>query len=500
MSPGDQETYTREQAAEETRDAVSGGLALFAAEAATWGLSFVMTVMMPRYLGATGFGRLYLALSITAIMSILVEFGLNSLVAREVARQREHATRYLFNAAILKAGLWVIAFVVVGAFARVVDYPLETQVAIAILAIGVLFAAESSLVVAILQAHERMRWIALSTVVAKFVYVGLGVSALLMGYGVVALATVTTLGALAGLLLDLWWFRRVAREGDVHAGWRGFELPTLFVRALPFFSVAFFGAVYFRVDVVILSLLASDAAVGYYGAAYRLFQATYILPNAFLFALFPMFCRLSEQAGDALAAAAQKSLDLLLLVGLPIAIGIAALSDEIVGVLYGAGFSASIPMLRVLSLGVALMYANGVFVQLLIATERQRRLALTAGIASVLNVGINVALIPVLGGLGAAIATVATEAAVICLNFAFLPRSLTRELHFGMPGRALIAASAMGGLLMLLSGRSLLLLVPLGIASYVAAVVALKAVSPDDWTMMKSAVVNLRRASWSRAR
>jgi O-antigen/teichoic acid export membrane protein len=488
----------RELAAEQTRDAVSGGIALFGAEAATWALAFVMTVMMPRYLGATGYGRLYLAVSITGIMSILVEFGLNTLVAREVSRQRDHATRYLVNAALLKAVLWVVACVILGVLVRVVDYPVETQLAIAILAVGVLLASESSLIVAVLQAHERIRWIAISTVVEKALYVGLGVTALLLGYGVLVLATITVVGAAVGLLLDLWWFSRLTRQSDVRAGWQGLELGGLFVRALPFFSVAFFGAVYFRVDVVILSLMRSDAVVGYYGAAYRLFQATYILPKAFLFALFPVFCRLSAREDDALAAAGQKGLDLLLLIGLPLALGICVLADEIVAVLYGSEFAASVPLLRTLSFGVALMYANGVFVQLLIATERQRKLAVTAGVAALLNIGINFMLIPTLGALGAAVATVATEAAVIGLNFRFLPRALTRQLRFGIPGKSLLAALAMAAVLQLLNGQSLVLLVPLGIGSYFASIIALKAVPPEDWAMMKSAVANLRSASWSR--
>ncbi len=488
----------REKVAEQTRDAVSGGFALFGAEAATWALSFVMTVMMPRYLGPTGYGRFYLALSITGIMSILVEFGLNSLVAREVSRNRQQAKMYLINAAVLKGGLWVVGLVVVAAFARVAQYPVETQIAIAILAVGVLFSAESSLVIAVLQAHDRMQWVAITTVVEKALYVVLGVTALLLGYGVLALAIVTVVGAGAGLALDLWWFSRLARRRDVSAGWQGLELRGLLIRALPFFSVAFFGAVYFRVDVVILSLLQSDAVVGYYGAVYRLFQATYILPKAFLFALFPLFCRLSAEADDALASAAQKGLDLLLVVGIPLALGTCVLSDEIVAVLYGPQFASSVPMLRVLSVGVALMYANGVFVQLLIATEGQRKLALTAGIAAFLNVGVNFLLIPAVGGVGAAIATVVTEAAVICLNYSFLPRSLTRALRFGMPGKALLAGAAMAGVLQVLGGRSLLVLVPVGIASYLVGILVLRAVPPEDWKMLKSALTNLRSASWSR--
>lgn len=484
----------QERVREETQGAMSRSVVLVGAKVATWVLAFVMTVMMPRYLGATGFGRLYLAISLTAVMSILVEFGLNSLVAREVSRQRQDATRYLVNAGLLKAGLWVIAFAILAVVVRVADYPLQTQIAVAILALSVLLASESTLIVAVLQANDRMRWIAISTVVEKIVYVGLGVVVLVLGYGVLAVSAVMLVGSLAGFVLDVWWFRSLARDTDVRTGWQGIELKGLFVQALPFFSVLFFGAVYFRVDVIILSLLSTDAVVGYYGAAYRLFQTTYIIPEAFLFAFFPLFCRLSPQPGDALSVAAQKGLDLLLLIGLPISLGMFVLSDEIVTTLYGAGFAASVPILRVLSLAIGLMYANGVFVQLLIAVEKQKRLAVTAGIAAVLNVTMNFLLIPAVGALGAAIATLVTEAVIIGVNFAFLPRSLTRKLRFMAPLKAAIAASLMSGVLLALDGRSLLLLVPAGIATYAVAVIALRAVPAEDWAMMKAAILNLGTA------
>jgi O-antigen/teichoic acid export membrane protein len=135
-----------------------------------------------------------------------------------------------------------------------------------------------------------------------------------------------------------------------------------------------------------------------------------------------------------------------------------------------------------------------VLVQLLIATERQKRLALTAAIAAVVNIAANFALIPQMGALGAATSTVITEAVVITLNFAFLPRELTRQLHFVTLGKTVVSAAAMVAVLQLASGQSLLLLVPLGMAAYLASVIVLRAIPPDDWAMMKSALANLLTA------
>ncbi len=478
---------------EQTQAALSRSGVLVAAKVITWLLAFVMTIVMPRYLGSTGYGRLYLAQSITGIMAILVEFGLNSLATREVARRPADAVGYLRSGAILKAALWVLASLGVAVFVAVAGYPAETTTAVALLALSVLFAVGSSLIVSVLQAMDRMRWIAVSTVAEKVVYVGLGVTALLLGYGVVTVAFVTLLGAIAGFVLNLWWLRRLGLTIDLRSGTTAPGVRELLRRALPFFSVLFFGAIYFRLDVVILSLMRPDAAVGFYGASYRLFQTTYILADAFVFSLFPLFCRLASTSEDGLPVAAQKSIDTLLLLGIPITAGMAVLAEDIVLLLYGSAYAESIVLLRVLSLAIALMYANGIFVQLLIATERQRRLALTAGIAAGLNVLANFALIPMLGALGAAIATVATELIVIALNFRFLPRSLTERLRFGTVGKYVVAALVMACALLLLGGRSLLLLVPAGVVVYFVALAAFRALPTDEWATLKAMLASRRR-------
>lgn len=493
MIPGDDQA--REQVLEQTQGVLSRSVVLMAAKIATWSLALVMTILLPRMLGPAGFGQLYFAISFTAVFSIMVEFGLNSLVAREVSRKRQDATRYLLNAAMIKGGLWAIAFSIMLVVIRLVGYPPTTRAAVLILAVGVLFSSMATLLVAVLQANDRIRWVAASAVFEKAVYVVLGVTVLLLGYGVVAVALVLLVGSISGFLLDLWWLRRLAANVPLHDGWQGIEVGDLVKRALPFFSVLFFGAVYFRVDVVIMSLLKSDVVVGWYGVAYRLFETTNFLPEAFLFAFFPVFCRLSKQDDNALVLAAQKSVDLLMLAGIPIAVGVFLLSDEIITTLYGpVEYAASIIVLRVLSLAIVLMYANGAFMQLLIATERQHKLVITAGVAAALNVGLNLVLIRSMGATGAAVATVATEAVVLSMNFTFLPRELTRELRLSTPLKALAAATVMAVPLIALNGQNLFLLIAIGVVVYFLAIMLLKGLPADDWAMVKAAILDLRTA------
>lgn len=492
MSDAELQAHVRDQ----TGGVLSRSVVMLTSKVATWALAFIMTVMVPRYLGAAAWGRLYFAISLTTIFSIVVEFGLNALVTKEVSRHPGQSTTYLFSAAILKAGLWVLALAVMAGAMGVSSYPTETRLAVLVLAVSVLVSSMSSLMVAVLQAHDRAGLVAVSSALEKAVYVALGVGALLLGYGVVAVALVMLAGALAGFALDVFWLLRLSRRVPIHEEWQGLQVRSVFKRAVPFFSVLVFGAVYFRIDVVMLSALKPDAVVGWYGSAYRLFETTNFIPEAFLFSLFPMICRFSAKDDRALALAAQKGLDLLLLAGVPIAVGTAVLADNVIGTLYGhTQYAQSVPVLRTLSIAIVLMYANGVFTYLLIASDRQHKLATTAGIAAVLNVGLNLVLIPPYGAMGAAVSTVLTESVVVALNFAFLPRPVAALLRPHAALKAVVAAAVMSAPLIALRNESLLVLVPLGVVTYLISVWALRILPVEDWQMMKTALLRTGAAS-----
>ena len=427
---------TAEHVNEQTKSVLTNSVVLLSSKVVTWALAFVMTIMLPRYLGASSYGKLYFAISITNVFAIMVEFGLNSLVSREIAKKPESTTAYLVNAALLKVGLWVVAFAIMNAFVRIADYPPTTRLAVLILGAAIMITSMSSLLVAVLQATRHINWVAISSIAEKAVLTVLGVAALLAGYGMLVIAAIMLVSALVGLVLDLVWFAKLSRTAPVHEGWEGLTLKPLFVKALPFFSVVFLGAIYFRVDVIIMSLVKSSVVVGWYGASYRLFETTNLIPEAFMFAFFPVFCRMAVRGDNSLALATQKALDLLLLIGIPIAVGLFTLATPIVSTLYGAQFLPAAGSLRLLALATPFLYTNASFVQLLVATDRQKKLAMTAGVAAVVNVGLNLLLIPRYGHIGAAATTVVTEVVVTAVNYKFLPRGLTAELKWTTPAKA----------------------------------------------------------------
>jgi PST family polysaccharide transporter len=187
-------------------------------------------------------------------------------------------------------------------------------------------------------------------------------------------------------------------------------------QSLPIFLAGLFSMLYFKGDTVLLRWLRTDEEVGAYGAAYKLFEGSQLLPAVLMSVAFPPLARARGDARrrrrwERLVAAA------LLVLGVACGLALHAGRAPIVLLLFGAGFQDAVPSLAILALGVPLMFLNLGLTHFLIARDLgSRTLGFAIGML-VLNVGVNLAVIPRWGGPGAAGATVVTEAAltVCCL-------------------------------------------------------------------------------------
>jgi O-antigen/teichoic acid export membrane protein len=256
--------------------------------------------------------------------------------------------------------------------------------------------------------------------------------------------------------------------------------------AIPFFAYWVLGSLYYRLDTILLSKLTGAAVLGWYGAAYRLFDTLVFLPNIIASAiLFPILAQLSEQSRPALRRAMAKGLDAILIVGMPISVGLLTLAEPIIQFIYRQPeFVNAVPALQWLAVSLMLLYVNSILGVTLVSLNEERKLTLVAGLALGLNLGLNLALIPRFQHVGAAATTAATEGFILAYLLAVLPRDLLARSTLGVLAKAGVSSAAMALVLIALRGQGLGLLVPLGGAVYAFAGVLLRLVPPEDFRLI----------------
>jgi O-antigen/teichoic acid export membrane protein len=209
--------------------------------------------------------------------------------------------------------------------------------------------------------------------------------------------------------------------------------------------------IYFRVDAVILSLLRSAAEVGFYGAAYKFIELSGIVNAAVGISMFPALTRFIAVQDARAAQLVQTVFDLLMATAAPLAIVMFAFAEEIVVFAAGPEFAPGGDALRLLAPYVFFSFANGVLWRTLISSSRDRALLASSVFVLVLNVVLNLALIPEYGFKAAAVIAVASEAAVT-VPLAFTARQEGLLPTLGYAPKVLAASGAMIGAILVLPG------------------------------------------------
>src|SRR5690606_32349224 len=121
-------------------------------------------------------------------------------------------------------------------------------------------------------AYESGGPIAVTAIAQRVIAAALGISVLLFGLGVVAVAVCYLIGSAGGLALSLVLMSRTRgppRWAPERRRWRNHARASM-----PFAAEDVFMVLLFRIAAVMLAIMTTEVAVGLYGAAYRIFEAT----------------------------------------------------------------------------------------------------------------------------------------------------------------------------------------------------------------------------------
>lgn len=383
-------------------------------------LALLFVTLSARCLGVAGFGLISFAAAFTSIFAVLGDMGVSQLGVRELARQHSLTDRYLANVLGLKVLLVSAMAALTLATAGVMGYRGRELLVLAVVTGAAALDAYSQAGRSVFFAHERAGLVSAAEVIKNV--------AQLAGGALAALWAASTLGFalpyLAAALFSAGYifvvlarrFVRLRMEFD-RAFWKD-----LMRTALPLGLTGIFAQVFFRIDVVMLSLMKSHQAVGLYSAAYRLTEANLLMSNAVLMSTFPVMAVSYSTSAQRFNEVYRHAFRALLLLALPLAAIETVLGPQIIGFIYGPQYAASVLPFQVLTWAAAAMFLSSLSSTLLVAANRQRVNLHFTMVMVAANVALNLVLIPRFSHAGAAAATLATEVLGFCLGLGYLYR------------------------------------------------------------------------------
>ena len=451
-------------------------------------LSFFYIMYTARYLGVEGFGILSFALAFTGIFGVFTDLGLGQLTIREVARDKSLAGKYLANISVMKVILVTVTFGLITFTINLLGYPGEMIKVVYLIALFVIFESFIEMFNSIFQAFEKMEYQSVGQILNSVLILAGAIFAIKHNFSVIGFAFLYFIASFIVLgysLIILKW--RFSNPFSASLVWAPRKIETdwslwksIIKKALPFGLTAIFTTIYFKIDTVMLSLMKGNAVVGWYNAAYRLIFVLMLIPTAVVGSVFPVISRLYISSKDSIRLTFEISFKYLLIVGLPIAVGTSILADKIILLIYGKEFVYSIIALQILIWVAFLMFLTYLLGNTLGAIDKQRKVLEVTGIGAMVNVVLNLLLIPRFSYIGASVTTVVTEGIVFVLLFHFM----CKYLH-GIPMhkyiiKPLLASLIMGISIFYLRGINLLEMISLAIFIYFAVLYFTRIISKDD--------------------
>ena len=349
------------------------------------------------------FGQLSFCVALVSLAAPMMALGLNSLVSREVLLRPLESDLIVGSALLLR----VLSGLLVAAAGSALAYSMLPE--------------KEALLLAILLSSNICNaslvfdfWFQAHVANGYAVFLRLGVFFLFSVLRLVAVSMEVNLNGFVYLLAGEVCFLSIGYALVYHnvcGGLSSFKVSAQECRSLLqrsgwllFSGIA--AVIYLKVDQVMLGILVDDHAVGIYAVAAKFSEVWYFLPAILVTSYFPQLIDMRVNDPKEYARHLQKINDCLFVLALTVALLVTFFAGRVIPLIFGENYADSTPVLVVHIWAAILVFMRALLSKWLI-TENLLRLSLLSQLSGAfVNVGLNTYLIPRLGPLGAAYATV----------------------------------------------------------------------------------------------
>ncbi len=379
-------------------------------------LKFVLFVYVARILGATEYGKFTFALALVGLFIIFADLGLSQIITREFAKEKGREKEFpdILSLKILLC-LGTLIFILISSFFVTPD-PIIQKI-IWILALCILIESFFSTIFAFLQARQKMEYQSSASILETLLTVGAGLfilfyfpSAQNLSYSYLFAASITLI-----FILIFFHFKiqRLSLAWNFSV-WRKFLLISW-----PLALVGVAGTIFNQIDSVMLGYFGQITQTGWYNAAYRVIWVTLIPTGLIAVSFFPVLSKYFKESKEKLQKTWDYYMELIIFLAIPLTIGGIVLAPKIIDFIYGQDYAPAVLAFQILMITAGIVFLNTPLYDLMIVSNQQAKIFWISLSGAIINVILNLTLIPKFSLYGAAVATVITQLLIFFLLVKF---------------------------------------------------------------------------------
>lgn len=387
------------------------------------GAAFLITILLARTYGPQGYGDFEKITAFVSLFYLMVDFGFNAIVINKIKKQedsKENLYGLVFGARIVLGILIIfLCLAIIPFLPGVGSQGYSSFVKLGIILISTTIFLQGLTITNNLLFQESLRYdkSVIASSLGYLVFLGLIYLVTFFKLPLLFALFSFVLFFLVYVLVSFFLVRSlISRLSPI------FNFPkiiALFKETLPFGITLIFNVIYFRSDIVILSVLKSTQDVAYYGLAYRFFEFALVFPTFFNNAFYPILLETKNLSLEKTKNYFLLSCGFLFGLGIVAGIFFFFLSPHLIN-LTSSSFSQSIISLRILSLSLPIFYLTSLFMWFLITFDKQKILAPIYGFTMIINIVLNIVFIPRFSYLASSVITGITEGIIFVLTGYFV--------------------------------------------------------------------------------
>ena len=444
--------------------AIRGGALRVAGFGAAVLISVGSSALLFRHLGVVAAGHYVTILSLVTLTGGLTDAGLSAIGVRELATRDRMQRRPLMRSLTgVRMTLSVLGILVALAFSAIVGYGRTLILGTLIAGTGMLLTVMQDTYAIPLTANLRLGWVAAADLLRQVV-TALGIVALVtLGASLLPFWATAIPAGCASVMLTSWLVRREVPllPSFQFANWRDLLRDTL-----PYALATAVGAAYFRVGILIVSLVAPGNQTGYFGVSFRVIEVAIVIPQLLIGGTFPIFARAARNDRERLSYALGRMFDTTLILGVGAALSLVVGAPFVISVIAGHHFGPAEPVLRIQGVALMASFLAALCGYALVSMHRHREILLSALTALVVSLTLTSVLASIAGARGAAVATTVTECVfTLVLGLAVYRTGVRPRIGWAAVPRVAGAAAA-GALTLLIPGLADVIRLALALAIY----------------------------------
>jgi len=456
---------------------IRGGALRISGYVAGTGLATVTAAILTRYLGVDDWGRYVTVISLVAMVSGLSDVGLSAIGVREYSTlDRERRGSFIQNLLGIRLVIASVGVAAATVFAVVAGYGGVLVAGTVVAGVAVLITVLQQTLAVPLMAALRLGWITALDLVRNALMVALVVILAVAGAGLIPIFAAAIPAAIVVLAANVVLVRR---QVPLRPAFERAEWSRVVHLSVTYAAATAVGTIYLLITVVLTSLVGTSQETGYYGISFRIFLVVVNIPVLVVTSALPVLARAARDDRRRLSYALQRLLEIGAILGVWIALVLVFGAEFAIKVVGGPKYAPAVGVLQIQGVAIIGTFIAFTLGFVLLSLGQSRALLISNALALAISIALTLALVPVVGAKGGAIATVAGEFALASFYAIAL---FGRRLVSGVSARFVVPialAAAPAAALALIPGLGDVPQVIAATAVYFAVLFALGGIPPE---------------------